>query len=85
MTPTTDLRKPLDLLLHLPSEEEEEEGLLGAGVDEEEEEEGETESERGEERREDRLPKSVTAFYSQMIAGISIQEMHIDALIHKLL
>ena len=69
VTPTTDLGKPLDLLLYLPSEEEEEDLGAGAGVGRGGGEREETR--REEERREDRLlPKSVTAFYSQMIAGI---------------
>lgn len=65
VTPTTDLGKPLDLLLHLPSEEKEEEEGLSAGVGRGGADREETRERRGE--KEDRLlPKSVTAFSSQM-------------------
>ena len=81
VTPTTDLGKPLDLLLHLPSEggrRGEEEGPCHAPGSAEE-----TKSRlgRGEVGREDRLlPKSVTAFYSRMIAGIwNREEQHIHS------
>ena len=64
VTPTTDLGKPLDLLLHPPSGKEE--GRLGGrrGLP------GKKKLGRGEEEANRRQAKSVTAFYSRMIAGI---------------
>ena len=66
VTPTTDLGKPLDLLLHPPSEKEEEEGRLGGRRGRP----GKKKLGRGEEEANRRQAKSVTAFYSRMIAGI---------------